>query len=338
MLAFEMSMRDTPATVARRYRLRIDGDPSEAGKRLDRFLADRLPDLSRSRLKALIAEGHVCLDGATITEPSRRVKPGEGIEVLVPPPVPASPVAEALALDVAYEDDHIVVVDKPAGMVVHPAPGNREHTLVNALLAHCRGGLSGIGGVERPGIVHRLDKDTSGLMVVAKTDAAHQGLVRQFAGRRLGRRYRALVWGVPRPAAGRIDAPIGRSPTNRTRMAVIAGGREAITDYEVSARLAGPTALIDCALATGRTHQIRVHLAHIGHPLVGDPVYGGRAARAGRRLLPPGSPGAAALQTFRRQALHAWRLAFAHPVTGEAIVVCRDEPRDFRELIQTLQL
>lgn len=335
MLAFEMSMRDPPATVARRYHLRIGGDPSEAGKRLDRFLADRLPELSRSRLKALIADGHVCLDGATITEPSRRVKPGDGIEIVVPPPAPAAPAAETLALDVAFEDAHIVVVNKPAGMVVHPAPGNREHTLVNALLAHCRGSLSGIGGVERPGIVHRLDKDTSGLMVVAKSDAAHQGLVRQFAGRVLSRRYHALVWGVPRPAEGRIDAPVGRSPHNRTRMAVVAAGREAITDYAVIARLAGPTALVDCALSTGRTHQIRVHLAHIGHPLVGDPVYGGRS---GRRPPSLGGPADAHLAAFRRQALHAWRLAFRHPVTGEEIVVTRDEPGDLEELIQALQL
>ena len=297
--------------------------PDDAGTRLDRVLAARLGELSRTRLKALILDGAVTAGGRALDDPGYKVKAGEVLSVVVPPPEPAEPKGEAIPLSILYEDDKVIVIDKPAGLVVHPSAGHQTGTLVNALIAHCGDSLSGIGGVMRPGIVHRLDKDTSGVMVAAKTDRAHKALSAQFAdhGRTgdLERGYLAFVWGVPDRPRGTIDAPIDRHPHSRDKMAVRKGGREAITHWEVKARYLGadgkPVAsLIECRLETGRTHQIRVHLAHLGHPILGDSTYGtGYRTKAAR--LPP--PARAALETLGRQALHAYLLAFQHPDSGE---------------------
>ena len=267
----------------------------EAGERLDRVLAAHLGDLSRTRLKRLVETGQVSLDGATIKDPALRVKPGQRFAIIVPPPADDRPVPQSIALDIRFEDEHLIVIDKPAGLVVHPAPGNPDRTLVNALLAHCGESLAGIGGVRRPGIVHRLDKDTSGLMVVAKSDAAHARLSADFAARRIERAYQAFVWGVPAPSAGEIAAPIGRSARDRKKMAVVSrGGKEAITRYRVLRAFGTVAAIIECRLATGRTHQIRVHLSERGHALIGDRVYGARGkgrlamlAEPQRHALPP---------------------------------------------------
>jgi 23S rRNA pseudouridine1911/1915/1917 synthase len=307
--------------------------PADAmAERLDRALARVRPELSRSRLKALIEQGCVSLDGQVVREPSTRAKPGQIFAIILPDPVPATPPAQALSLVVLYEDADLIVIDKPAGLVVHPAPGNQDLTLVNALLAHCGDGLSGIGGVLRPGIVHRLDKDTSGVLVAAKSARAHAGLVEQFAARTVDRAYTAVVWGAPVPTAGAIDAPIGRSPVNRKKMAVVGPGKgkAALTRYRTVARYAGGAASrLECRLATGRTHQIRVHLTHIGHALIGDPVYG-RGAK--------GSSGVAvAAARIGRQALHAARLGFVHPVSGAALTFATEPPDDMRELIVSLE-
>ncbi len=307
---------------------------SQAGARLDRWLAEALPSQSRSRLQALIAEGRVTVDGRTVSEPSRKVKDGEHITLAVPEATPARPQAEAIPLVVVYEDADLIVVDKPAGMVVHPAPGSSSATLVNALLHHCGASLSGIGGEKRPGIVHRLDKDTSGLIVAAKTDAAHRALAAQFAGHTITRAYKALCWGVPSPAQGSVGGRIGRSPRDRKKMAVLTrGGREALTNYRVEQVFGRTAALLECRLATGRTHQIRVHLASIGHPLVGDPTYG-RPPRATRGELGAGTE--RALRAFHRQALHAWQLGFTHPSTGERLLFGSDIPNDFKTLLNSL--
>jgi 23S rRNA pseudouridine1911/1915/1917 synthase len=302
----------------------VSAAAAEAGLRLDRMLAAHLPELSRSRLKRLIAEGRVTLAGTAVRDPALRVRAGQSFVVLLPMPEAAAPLAQPMALDIRFEDAHIVVLDKPAGLVVHPAPGNLDGTLVNALLAHCGDSLAGIGGVRRPGIVHRLDKDTSGLIVVAKTETAHRALVRDFAARRVERAYAAFVWGAPAAAAGEIAGNIGRSPQNRKRMAVVAAGhgRPALTRWRVERRFGAVAAQLDCRLATGRTHQIRVHLAHAGHPLIGDPVYGGRAGRGA----------AARAAGFARQALHARLLGFAHPASGEHLVFASPLPADLREL------
>ncbi len=314
----------------------LTASAADAGERLDRFLAGGLAgSLSRARLKALIEAGHVAAAGQTITEPSHRVKPGQAYRLNLPPAVDAEPRGQAIPLAVVYEDGDLIVIDKPAGMVVHPAPGNPDATLVNALIAHCGASLSGIGGVRRPGIVHRIDKDTSGLLVAAKNDAAHAGLAALFAGHTIDRGYRALVWGVPSPIEGTIEGNIGRDPNHRRRMAVRAGGgKAALTRYKLMQRF-GPTAsLIDCRLATGRTHQIRVHLAHIGHPLVGDPLYG-RNRRGRLAGLPDATR--SALAAFHRQALHAWLLGFRHPITGQSLRFESPLPSDMRELLSTLQ-
>jgi 23S rRNA pseudouridine1911/1915/1917 synthase len=298
----------------------------QAGERLDRVLAMHLAALSRTRLKALVLAGRVAIGGRTIRDPGHRVNAADTVTIEVPAPEPAEPRAEAIPLAVVHEDDDIIVIDKPAGLVVHPAAGNWTGTLVNALIAHCGDSLSGIGGVKRPGIVHRLDKDTSGLMVVAKNDRAHARLSRQFADKRHGgpleRGYLAFAWGAPDRPRGTIDKPIDRHPHARERMAVRAGGRAAVTHWEVLERYAGadgaPVAsLIECRLETGRTHQIRVHLAAIGHPLLGDDVYGA-GFRTKAALLR--RPAAAALETLGRQALHAYLLAIEHPGTGEHLV------------------
>ncbi len=310
----------------------------DGGDRLDRVLARRLADLSRSRLKALILAGEATIEGRTICDPAHRVNAGERITIGEPPPEPAAPGAEAIPLDIVYEDDEVIVIDKPAGLVVHPAAGNWTGTLVNALIAHCGDSLSGIGGERRPGIVHRLDKDTSGLMVVAKTDRAHRSLTAQFAdhGRTglLRRGYLAFVWGAPDRPKGTIDAPIDRHPRARDKKAVRAGGRGAITHWELRERYAGSdgkpaAALLACRLETGRTHQIRVHLAHIGHPLLGDEVYGAGYRTKAAHLSPEARE---SLRALGRQALHANLLAFEHPTTGKPLEFRSDFPPDLARL------
>ena len=302
------------------------------GERLDRALQHHLPELSRSRLKQLILSGQVSNDGNVIRDPARKVKGGQTFVVILPEPDDATPQPQAIPLDIRFEDAHLIVIDKPAGLVVHPAPGNPDGTLVNALIAHCSDSLAGIGGVRRPGIVHRLDKDTSGLMVVAKTEPAHQALSRDFAARRISRAYAAIVWGVPLPAEGEISGNIGRSMTNRKKMAVVgaARGKPAVTRYKVERAFRDRAALIECRLLTGRTHQIRVHLAERGHPLIGDPVYGGRPAR---RFTAEN----AVIARFPRQALHARHLGFSHPATGETLDFDSDLPADMKSLLPSLE-
>ena len=307
----------------------------DAGERLDRFLARRLSGLSRSRLKQLIETGRVSESGATLSDPSQKVKAGQVFRLELPPVAPATPLGQAMDLAIVYEDEDLIVIDKPAGMVVHPAPGNPDKTLVNALIAHCGGSLSGIGGERRPGIVHRLDKDTSGLLVAAKNDAAHQALAADFAARRIDRHYLAVVWGMPAPREGEIEGAIGRHPVDRKRMAVVSrGGRSALTRYRVVAALGLGASLVECRLATGRTHQIRVHLASIAHPLLGDPVYGKETAERRARLSPAGR---AALAGFRRQALHAASLGFRHPRTGAWLAFESPMPPDLACLINALK-
>jgi 23S rRNA pseudouridine1911/1915/1917 synthase len=311
------------------YRLRAGDERA----RLDKFLAAELPDISRTRLKGLIESGQVRVGGETITEPAYRVKPEEEIELTVPEASDElAPEPQAMALNIRYEDDDLIVVDKPAGLVVHPAAGNPDRTLVNALVAHCGASLSGIGGVRRPGIVHRLDKDTSGLLVAAKNDAAHAGLSKLFAAHDLERAYLALVWGSPAPAAGTIDGNIGRSPKNRKKMAIVTrGGRAARTHYKVREHLANSCwSLVECRLETGRTHQIRVHLTARGHAVVGDPLYGGRR-RGSANALPPKA--ATALEGWQRQALHAYRLAFKHPLSSEYMEFTSAPPTDMQALL-----
>ncbi|MBF0394642.1 MAG: RluA family pseudouridine synthase [Alphaproteobacteria bacterium] len=306
------------------------GEEAAGGVRLDKWLAETFPDLSRSRLKALIEDGRVTIDGLTIAEPSAKIKPGHAVSLEVPAPIAALPAAQAIPLTVVFEDAHLIVIDKPAGLVVHPAPGSPDTTLVNALLNHCTESLSGIGGVRRPGIVHRLDKDTSGLIVAAKTDAAHHGLARQFAEHTVERAYWAVVWGVPRPPKGEVEGNIGRSPADRKKMAIVNhGGKRALTRYQTLKVFGDAASLVECRLATGRTHQIRVHMASLGHPLVGDQTYGrGRRARASR--IDPLA--AAAVTSFPRQALHAFLLGFIHPETGERLRFESDMPNDIKSL------
>jgi 23S rRNA pseudouridine1911/1915/1917 synthase len=314
----------------------------EDGERLDRVLAVRLAELSRSRHKALILAGRVAIGGATIRDPGHRVNAGDAITLELPPPEDAAIAPEPIPLKVVFEDDEIIVIDKPKGLVVHPAAGNPTGTLVNALVAHCGESLSGVGGVKRPGIVHRLDKDTTGLLVVAKTDRAHRALSRQFAdhGRSgpLRRGYLAFVWGAPERPKGVIDKPIGRHPRARDKMAVRAGGREAITHWEVLERYPGrdgaPAAsLLACRLETGRTHQIRVHLAAIGHPLLGDDVYGAGFKTKASQL---GQEARAALAALGRQALHAYLLAIEHPSQGNDLEFRSELPDDLRRLRHSL--
>jgi 23S rRNA pseudouridine1911/1915/1917 synthase len=298
------------------------------GWRLDRALADAVPTLSRERLKVLIASGAVSRDGDLHRDPARRAAAGDVFAVAVPDPTPAHNEAQDIPLVVAYEDEHLIVIDKPAGLVVHPAAGNLDGTLVNALLHHCGGSLSGIGGVARPGIVHRIDKDTSGLMVAAKTDRAHVGLARQFADHSIDRRYRAIVGGVPRPASGTVDAPLARSPNNRKKIAIVSTGKRAVTHFSTIEKLAD-AALVECRLETGRTHQVRVHMASIGHALLGDPVYGrtkGHQKSVLERL------------NFRRQALHAARLGFVHPINSLALAFESAMPADMQELFSQLNV
>ncbi|HEX4739137.1 MAG TPA: RluA family pseudouridine synthase [Allosphingosinicella sp.] len=301
------------------------------GWRLDRALAAALPTLSRERVKALIGGGQVTgPEGALVRDPAARAVPGGVYTLSIPEPKPAHNEAQDIALEIVFEDDHLLVVDKPAGMVVHPAAGNPDGTLVNALLHHCAGRLSGIGGVARPGIVHRIDKDTSGLLVVAKTDVAHEGLAAQFAKHSIDRRYLAIVAGLPNPLEGKIDAPLARSSANRQKMAIVQGerGKRAVTHYG-TLRPLRESALVECRLETGRTHQVRVHMASTGHPLLGDPVYG-RSRPAHRELLKR--------LNFERQALHAAELGFIHPVTREHLSFKSAVPSDMQELLSALAL
>ncbi|PZF78525.1 RNA pseudouridine synthase [Aestuariivirga litoralis] len=314
-----------------------------AADRLDKALAAAFPDVSRARFQALIAEGAVSVEGATVTEARHKVKPGDQLRVVLPEAAPALPQAEEMALPIVFEDEDLIVIDKPAGLVVHPGAGNETGTLVNALIAHCGDSLSGIGGVRRPGIVHRLDKDTSGLLVVAKNDRAHHGLSDQFAahGRdgRLERSYLALVWGVPERRQGTISAAIDRSTANRQKMAVSrsANAREAVTHYEVLEVLGTPpvASLVRCVLETGRTHQIRVHMAHIGHPLLGDGVYGSGFRTSAKKLSDDARN---ALNALNRQALHATTLGFEHPRTGRQLQFDSPAPEDFAMLLAALRL
>jgi 23S rRNA pseudouridine1911/1915/1917 synthase len=302
--------------------------PDAEGWRLDRALARALPTVSREKLKALISAGNVSDDtGKLVRDPAAKARPVT-YEVHVPEPKPAHNEAQDIALEIVYEDDHLLVVDKPAGMVVHPAAGNFDGTLVNALLHHCAGRLSGIGGVARPGIVHRIDKDTSGLLVVAKTDVAHTGLAAQFANHSIDRRYQAIVSGLPNPSQGTVDAPLARSSANRKKIAIVPEGRgkRAVTHYKLLQPLR-EAALVECRLETGRTHQVRVHMASIGHPLVGDPVYG-RSRIAHRDLLNQ--------LDFKRQALHAALLGFVHPVSKQNLTFKSAVPSDMQELFTAL--
>lgn len=312
--------------------------PELAGSRLDKVLAGAMPDISRSRLKALIDEGHVSAPhGSGKVTPSRKVKVGETYLITIPEAEDPDPQPENIPLDIVHEDDDLIVVNKAPGMVVHPAAGSPSGTLVNALLHHCAGSLSGIGGVKRPGIVHRIDKDTSGLLVVAKHDKAHTGLASQFADHSITRLYSAVCKGHPVPPSGRIEGNIARHPADRKRMAVSDhGGKWAATHYRClqhfSQGSAAVASLIECQLETGRTHQVRVHMAHIGHPLVGDPVYA--------RSTVPGSikgEARAALQSFKRQALHARVLGFIHPISGEPFKFENKLPNDMKQLLKTLE-
>lgn len=313
-------------------------DESAVGNRLDKWLAQMIPQLSRARIQSLLHEGMVTRDGGTIEDPSYRVKQAQSFCVDIPAPVEATPQPQQIALDIRYEDSALIVIDKPPGLVVHPGAGNLEGTLVNALLHHCGDSLSGIGGVKRPGIVHRLDKDTSGLLVVAKTDLAHQALATQFEQHSVERRYEALVWGAPKQAEDRIETQLGRSRYNRQKMTVLRqNGKHAITNYrctEYYGPAQAPLATrVKCRLETGRTHQIRVHMAHIGHPIIGDPVYG--QPRVRRKQLPDALN--MLIEQFDRQALHAAVLGFIHPESGQKLRFESPLPGDLHELVSSFE-
>ncbi|URD61770.1 RluA family pseudouridine synthase [Sphingomonas sp. KRR8] len=302
--------------------------PGHAGWRLDRALADALPSLSRERLKALVKSGALERSGTPVCDPALKVTGDEAFRLSVPEATPAHNEAQDIPLNIVFEDEHLLVVDKPAGLVVHPAAGNLDGTLVNALLHHCAGRLSGIGGVARPGIVHRTDKDTSGLLVVAKNDVAHEGLAKQFAAHSIDRRYLAAVAGIPKTAEGTVDAPLARSSSDRKKIAIVGDGRgkRAVTHW-TRLKTGGGAALVECRLETGRTHQVRVHMASIGHPLLGDPVYGRYGKRLQELLKGMG---------FHRQALHAAVLGFTHPITKHRLSFQSAVPEDMQELFTAL--
>lgn len=315
--------------------IRVQATPGDSGQRLDKFLSERIGTISRSRVKGLILEGFLRRDGIAVTDPSEPVKADTTYLLSRPPPAPAAPVGQEIGFPILYEDRFLLVLDKPAGLVVHPAPGNPDGTLVNALIAHCGDSLTGIGGERRPGIVHRLDKDTSGIMVVAKTETVHHALSARFAARDIDRQYKALCWGLPEQKSGTVEGDIGRDPRDRKRMGVVArNGKPALTRYQVLRGFGLGAALLECRLLTGRTHQIRVHLAHIGHPLIGDPVYLKRKPAAARHLP---EPGRLLALDFPRQALHAERLGFRHPVTGETLSFQTPPPEDFQQLTHALE-
>jgi 23S rRNA pseudouridine1911/1915/1917 synthase len=303
-------------------------EPAHAGWRLDRALAAAVPTLSRERLKTLIRSGAVQAKSGAVRDPALKVRGDESLRVAVPEPAPAHNEPQDIPLTILFEDEHLLVVDKPAGLVVHPAAGNLDGTLVNALLHHCGGSLSGIGGVARPGIVHRSDKDTSGLLVVAKTDVAHEGLAKQFAAHSIDRRYLAIVSGVPKAGEGTVDAPLARSTTSRKKIAIVEGsrGKRAVTHWK-RLNILRDAALVECRLETGRTHQVRVHMASISHPLVGDPVYGRSGKTHGTLLKELG---------FHRQALHAAELGLTHPVTRRRLSFTSPMPPDMQELFKAL--
>jgi len=315
----------------------LTADAEQAGQRLDKWLADSLArdDLSRSRLKALIKEGALARDGQKVTDPSAKVTADTAYHLTLPDAAPATPQAEVLPLDILFEDEHLICINKAAGMVVHPAPGALSGTLVNALLAHCGDSLTGIGGVARPGIVHRLDKDTSGVMIAAKTAAAHAKLTDMFAAHDLDRRYQAVIWGLPASRSDTIDAALARHHTDRKRQSVQARGRSAVTHYTTLRDLPPFGCLVECRLETGRTHQIRVHMAHIGHGVIGDPLYG-RPKRAGQMPDTISRDALAILRAFPRQALHAASLSFAHPLTGTPLDFQTPLPEDMTDLITTI--
>ncbi len=338
------TMMEDPMTDDTLMHVTVGAD--QTGERLDRVLADALADLSRSRLKALIEEGHVRRDsepsgqseGQPIRQPSAKVAAGDIFEITIPAPIDAIPLGQDIPLDILYEDDDLIVLDKPAGMVVHPAPGNPDGTLVNALIAHCGESLAGIGGVRRPGIVHRLDKDTSGVMVAAKTAVTHANLVEQFSARSVDRAYHAIVWGLPKPTAGEIEGAIGRHPKNRKKMAVReTGGKHALTRYKTLKVYGdGLASLVECRLATGRTHQIRVHLTHLGNPLIGDPTYGRSTGRRDAVSILDADI-KRQIGDFTRQALHARVLGFVHPTTGQHVDFKTELPDDMSHLKQLLE-
>jgi 23S rRNA pseudouridine1911/1915/1917 synthase len=314
-------------------------DAGGAGERLDKYLSSRLPDLSRSRIQSLLEAGKVTLQGEVISDSSMKVKHGQRFTLIIPAPEPTHMIAQEIALDVIHEDKDLLVINKQAGLTVHPAPGHPDMTLVNALLAHCGDSLSGIGGVTRPGIVHRIDKDTTGLLVVAKHDVAHNALSAQLADRTLSRTYKAVCWGSPALRNGSITGNIGRSISNRQKMAVVrTGGKPAMTHYKVQEQL-GPASLVECKLETGRTHQIRVHMLHIGHPLVGDPIYGATTASRLKSNLSKNldDEQREILLHFERQALHAAEMGFIHPRTGKEMHFKAPLPGDMEQLIEALR-
>jgi 23S rRNA pseudouridine1911/1915/1917 synthase len=306
----------------------------EGGLRLDRWLAVRHPELSRTRLKQLIEQSQVRVDDAVCAEPAHLMTTGQVVILRIPATVDIGLKAQDLDLDVVFEDAHLIIINKPAGLVVHPAAGNPDGTLVNALLAHCGDSLRGIGGEHRPGIVHRLDKDTSGLLVAAKSEKAHTGLAEQFAAHTIARAYDALVWGVPRQKSGVVAGQISRSTSNRKKMTVSKFGKYAETHYEVITAFGEVASLVRCTLKTGRTHQIRVHMTSLGHPLVGDQTYGAIPSKILRGL---DDKSAEALRTFPRQALHARLLGFKHPITGRKVKFERDAPKDMKTLLSSLK-
>jgi 23S rRNA pseudouridine1911/1915/1917 synthase len=313
----------------------VEVSEASVGERLDRFLTDALDTLSRNRILPLIKSGMVLRDGKAVTDAARRVRAGEIYHLTIPAATEPDPEPEDIPLNVVFEDEHLIVINKPAPMVVHPAAGNWTGTLVNALLFHCGDSLSGIGGIKRPGIVHRIDKETSGLMVVAKTDAAHQGLARLFETHNIERMYKAVAWGRLYPTSGDIDKNIGRDPHNRKRMTALAsGGKTAFTHYELEENYNDIACLLQCRLKTGRTHQIRVHMAHIGHPLVGDPVYT-RSKPSRTKSLSETRQNI--IKNFQRQALHAQTLGFVHPVTDKPLKFEVDLPSDMKSLIAALK-
>jgi 23S rRNA pseudouridine1911/1915/1917 synthase len=319
------------------YRLAVEA-PEQCG-RLDKILSTAFADLSRSRIQALIEDGQVLLNDAVCDSSSKKLQIGDVVMLSVPPPVDATPKAEKIALDIVYEDEDLLVLHKPAGLVVHPGAGNYEGTLVNALLHHCKGSLSGIGGVMRPGIVHRLDKETSGLMVVAKNDMAHKGLSAQLEDRSLSRVYQALVFKVPFPSKSVVDQPLARHPSNRLKMAVAhRGGKAARTHYHVQQKFGEACALVECKLESGRTHQIRVHMESLGHPLIGDPLYGPQKNGVSSALKKAGYDDKTIQEAlnFPRQALHAGALAFTHPGTDELLEFTAPLPDDMSKLLKLL--
>ena len=319
--------------------LTATAEEDAGGERLDRFLATALTGeepLSRTRVKALILEGAVTENGAVARDPSQAVRAGATYALTLPPVRDATPVAQDIPLDILFEDSDLIVINKPAGMVVHPGPGQPDGTLVNALISHCGDGLTGIGGEMRPGIVHRLDKDTSGVMLAAKSQRAHTRLTEMFAAHDLERCYTAILWGMPGENEGRIEAPLGRSQRDRKKQAVVANGRFAATNWRVTRRLPPFASLVECRLETGRTHQIRVHMAHLGHGVIGDPVYG-RPMRSGQMPDAPARDCLVEIRRFERQALHAARLGLAHPVTGATREFEPPLPADMAALVGLIE-